>query len=82
MRALDIIINAAANIAAAFIGAWFGAKFQAKRSEKAQAELLAQLNTTTSKLSAIARRLPGGEAYAAVKQVEWRAEREIKEKRQ
>jgi membrane protein implicated in regulation of membrane protease activity len=78
----DLIINAVVSLVSAFIGAWFGAKFQAKRSEKAQAELLAQLNTTSNSLSAIARRLPGGEAYVAVKQAEWRAEREMKEKQQ
>jgi hypothetical protein len=78
----DLVINALASIVSAFIGAWFGAKFQAKRSEKAQAELLGQLSTTTNKLDAIARRLPGGEAYAAVKQAEWKAEREMKEKQQ
>jgi hypothetical protein len=79
MRTLDLIINAAANLAAAFIGAWFGAKFQARRSEKAQAALLQRLNETSNTLSAIARRLPGGEAYAAVKQAEWRAEQRSKE---
>ncbi len=82
MSALAIIITAATNIVSAFVGAWFGAKFQAKRSEKAHAELLAQLNTTSNSLSAIARWLPGGEAYAAVKQAEWKAEREMKEKQQ
>ena len=75
---LDIIINAAVSILAAFLGAWFGAwfgaKFQAKRSERAQAALLQRLNKTSLTLSAIASRLPGGEAYAAVKQAEPRAE--------
>jgi hypothetical protein len=78
----DLIINAIVSIVSAFIGAWFGAKFQAKRSEKTQAELLQRLNNTSNSLSAIARRLPGGEAYAAVKQAEWRVEREMKEKQQ
>jgi hypothetical protein len=72
----DPFINAIVSVVSAFIGAWFGAKFQAKRGEKAQAELLAQLNTTSNSLAAIARRLPGGEAYAAVKQAEWRAEQQ------
>jgi len=70
----DLFINAIVSIVSAFIGAWFGAKFQAKRSEKTQAELLRRLNDTSNSLSAIARRRPGGEAYAAVKQAEWRAE--------
>lgn len=75
MHTLDLIINASVSVAAAFIGVWFGAKFSARRSEKAQAALLRRLETSNS-LSAIARRLPGGEAYAAVKQAEWRAERQ------
>jgi hypothetical protein len=74
----DLVINALVSIISAFVGAWFGAKFQAKRSGKAQAELLTQLKTTSNSLSAIARRLPGGEAYAAVKQAEWRAEEQQK----
>ena len=74
----DLVINALVSIISAFVGAWFGAKFQAKRSQKAQAELLAQLKTTSNSLSAIARRLPGGEAYAAVKQAELRAEQQQK----
>jgi hypothetical protein len=78
MHVLNLIICPAASIIAAFIGAWFGAKFQAKRGAKAQAELLAQLKTTSNSLSAIARRLPGGEAYAAVTQAEWRAEQQQK----
>jgi membrane protein implicated in regulation of membrane protease activity len=78
MHAPDLIISAVVSIAAAFIGAWFGAKFQAKRTEKAQAALLQRLNETSNTLSAIARRLPGGEAYAAVKQAEWRAEQRQK----
>ncbi len=43
-------------------------------SERAQAALLQRLNKTSNTLSAIASRLPGGEAYAAVKQAERRAE--------
>ena len=78
----ELMISAVVSIISAFIGAWFGAKFQAKRGEKAQAELLAQLKTTSNSLSAIARRLPGGEAYAAVKQAEWSAERDIRERQQ
>jgi len=78
----DLIINAIVSIVSAFIGAWFGAKFEAKRSEKTQAALLQRLNETSNSLSAIARRLPGGEAYALVKQAEWRAEQERKEKPQ
>ena len=74
----DLIINAVVSIISAFIGAWFGAKFQAKRSEKTQAALLQRLSETSNSLAAIARRLPGGEAYAAVKQAEWRAEKQHK----
>lgn len=74
-----LVINAIVSIVAAFIGAWFGAKFQAKRSEKAQAELIAQLKTTSNSLSAIARRLPGGEAYAAVKHAESHAKQQRKD---
>ena len=70
MHTLDIIINASVSIAAAFIGAWFGAKFAAKRNEKAQAVLLQRLAETNNSLAAIARRSPGGLAYAAVKEAE------------
>ena len=59
----------------AFGAAWYGARAAAKRNEKAQAQFLEKLRETNNSLSAIARRLPGGEAYAAVKQ----AERQIAE---
>ncbi len=75
MHALELIITSLVTIAAAFIGAWFGAKFAAKRGEKTQAAFLQKIHEATNSLSAIARRLPGGQAYAAVKQ----AERQIAE---
>jgi hypothetical protein len=78
MPAVELIITSVVTIAAAFGAAWFGARYAAKRNEKAQAEFLRKLSDTNNSLSAIARRLPGGEAYAAVKQAEWRAEQQRK----
>ena len=82
MHALELMITSVVTLVAAFGAAWFGARHAAKQNEKAQAEFLRKLSETNNSLSAIARRLPGGEAYAAVKQAEWRAEREMKEKQQ
>ena len=67
---MDLIINSTVSIFSAFVGAWFGAKFSAKRSERTQAAFLQKVNEATNSLSAIARRLPGGQAYAAVKHAE------------
>jgi hypothetical protein len=80
MHTVEILITSFVTIVAAFGAAWFGVRYAAKRNEKAQAEFLRKLSDTNNSLSAIARRLPGGEAYAAVKQAEWRAEQERKDK--
>ena len=77
MHVLEFIITCIVMIAAAFVGAWFGAKFAVKRGEKTQAALLQKIHEATNSLSAIARRLPGGQAYAAVEQ----AKRQIAEER-
>ncbi len=67
-------------LAAAF-GAWVGVKLAAKPAEKAQRELTQRLKETDQSLSAIARRLPGGEGYAAVKQQEYRIAQEQESKK-
>lgn len=72
---MELIIASIVTVFAAFVGAWFGAKFAAKRSEKSEAAFLHKINEAANSLSAIARRLPGGQAYAEVKQ----AERQIAE---
>jgi cell division protein FtsB len=72
MHAIEIVITSIVTIAASFGAAWYGARAAAKRNEKAQAHFLQKLSETNNSLSAIARRLPGGQAYAAVKQAERR----------
>lgn len=67
---MELAITSIVTIFAAFVGAWFGAKFSAQRSEKAQSAFLEKITKANNSLSAIARRLPGGEAYAAIKQAE------------
>jgi hypothetical protein len=82
MHTVELLITSVVTIVASFGAAWFGVRYAARRNEKAQAEFLRKLSDTNNSLSAIARRLPGGEAYGAVKQAEWKAEREMKEKQQ
>jgi hypothetical protein len=69
---MERLINGIVTIVAAFVGAWFGAKFSAARSAKIQDAFLHEINSARNSLAAIARRLPGGEAYAAAKQAEQR----------
>jgi hypothetical protein len=67
---LQLLVQALVSIFVGVLGAWLSAKFAAKRHEKIEADFLERITAATSSLSAIARRLPGGQAYAAVKQAE------------
>ena len=67
---MELIVTSIVTIFAAGFGAWAGVKLAAKEGEKSQRAFLTRIDKTANSLSAIARRLPAGEAYAAVKREE------------
>jgi hypothetical protein len=68
----SVVINFISGIIIAIVGAWFGAKFATKRNQRMQQELLRKLSETKNSIDNLARRSPGGQAYAQVKAAERR----------